>query len=583
MRLRTVTSAHSVRCAVVLLASLVLLALAPAPAGAQDCCNSFPDPNPHDCVAPRCIENHCELNYPLPGGTPCDDGDGNACTLGACVAGAGKCQTATHAPDGTVCPDTDKDPCTFASCHQGECLQGGGSPVPPMDDVASVAVEARPARVSESEAFCDCCIFCEEQSLEALRPTPSGAEFLEPDGGLPFRTKYCGTVVRYGINNELDAPRDIMINILPKTGFEHFVAGFVNTECTELGTTYKKLFAKEDSECPVSLCQAESGNVHGKCIHAEITPSNFFYHSDARWLPITGLGSSACDDGWDCNSSLEPASEWHGGIPPGGQPGQGGRQICVYGVYAYDHGPDHRASDHRQLCCSVDASHDRPEIHPFDALWFLHPGGRPGWIFGVFQDDSNRYSFPHCGSQNNGNTWSQGPRDLTFRFPFRFPRSQTPLKACLRHTMTTTLAGVDHEDAPINVTTKLMADPLVEIKALKDGNMTLLEAVEPAGAEDETQVRIEGCVTPTEISGFVVLRVAVGCPRGASCPGLADPDDPGSGFYYAELTFERDCGGLSGIKGATAKPASTPFGRTRLGPTPTTPGRGGAPRRVPSR
>lgn len=372
-----------------------------------------------------------------------------------------------------------------------------------------------------------------------------------------------------------------MLNILPKPGFEHFLTGFLNTECTELG--FAEAFSmREDSDCPVSQCLQAAAKKEGKCIHAEITPSNFFYHTDARYLPITGLGSSACDDGWDCNSALEPAGAWTGGIPPGGQPGQGGREVCVYGVYSWDHGPDHRASKHRQLCCSVDSSHDRPEIHPFDAIWFLHPSGRPGWIFANFQDDSNRYSFPHCGSQNNGNTWSQGPRDLTFRFPFRFPRSQTPLKACLRHTVTTTLSGVDKAVAPINVTTKLMPDPLVELKTLQDGGVVLLEAVEPAGAEDETQVRIEGCATPTEISGFIVLRVAVGCAQGASCPGLNDPDDPGSGFYYAELTFERDCGGFGGaVKSAapSARSAAPPVAK----PTPPTPAPGGAPRRAPSR
>jgi hypothetical protein len=414
-----------------------------------------------------------------------------------------------------------------------------------MSDVASVEVAARPIRVSQDEAFVDCCVLCEEQSLEALRPTPNGPERFELDGGLPFRTKFCGTVVRYGVNDELDDARDIMINIEPKPGFEPFLAGLLNTECTPLNSEQEDLFAKEDSKCPVSQClaAAQDSCKARQCIHAEITPADQFYGQDARFLPITDFGENACESGWDCNSALEPASKWKGGSPPGGQVGQEGRQACVYGVYSYDHGPDHRAGDHREICCSTDASHDRPEIHPFDAVWFLHPSGRPGWIFGVFQDDSNRYSFPHCGSQNNGNTWSQAPRDLTFRFPFRFPRSQAPLKACLRHTVTTNLAGSEKEVIPINVTTKVMPDPLVEIKTLKDGLVTLLEAVEPAGLEEETQVRIEGCVTPTEIMGIIKLRVAVGCPQGSSCPGLQDSDDPGSGFYYAELTFQRDCSG----------------------------------------
>lgn len=420
--------------------------------------------------------------------------------------------------------------------------------VPAMNDVASVAAETRQPRVDQNEAFSDCCIFCEEQSLEALTPTPNGPQFLEPDGGLPLRTKFCGTVVRYGVNDELDDPRDIMLNIEPAPGFEHFLEGFVNTECTGLSDDEENRFAKWDSECPVSECllAAKEANEQTprKCIHAELTPAQQFYQQDLRFLPIGFMpivGGGLCYDSWDCKSALEPASQWSGGPPPGGEPGQEGRQACVYGVYADDHGPDHRAKEHRELCCSPDASHDRPEIHPFDALWFLHPDGKPGWVFGAFQDDSNRYSFPHCGDQHNGNTWSQAPRDVTFRFPFKLPRTPSLSKACLRHFRTTDFAGTIRDVEPINVTTAVMEDPLVEVKKLLDGGQVVLEAVEPPGAEDETQVRIDGCVTATEISGYVTVRVAVGCPEGVSCPPLKDPDDPGSGYYYGELSFERDC------------------------------------------
>lgn len=546
MRFPTVRSPYSIRLAAGLLALLAVPAGAQVAAVSPSCvgvppggpCQGTPDPVPNDCQEPRCIEGHCELNYPSPGGTPCDDQDGNPCTAGACIQGVGKCG-AQPVPDGTVCPDSDKDLCTVFRCQEGKC-QDVGPAAASMDDVASVEVEARPARVEQDEAFCDCCVFCEEQSLEALRPSASGPERVELDGGLPLRRKFCGTVVRYGVNDERDDPRDIMLNIVPSPGFEPFVAGYVNTECTALDSAFKKLFAQEDSDCPVGQCLAQSASVPGKCIHAEITPAEQYYKTDFRFLPISGDGR--CGDGWDCDSSLEPAGEWTGGTPPGGQPGQEGRQVCVYGVYAHDHGPDHRAADHRKLCCSPDASHDRPEIHPFDAVWFLQ-SGRPGWTFAVFQDDSNRYSFPHCGSQHNGNTWSQGPRDLTFRFPFRFPRTQTPLKACLHHGRTTSFAGADHNVLPVNVTTKLMPDPLTEVKTLQDGSAVLLEAVEHPGLEDETQVRIEGCVTPTEIKGVVIVRVAVGCPQGTSCPSLSDPGDPGSGFYFGDLFFQRDCSG----------------------------------------
>lgn len=75
MRLRTVRSAHPARLTAFLLASLAALALSAAAVSAQSNCSGVPpggpctgvvDPNPKDCFAPRCIENHCDLNYPLP-------------------------------------------------------------------------------------------------------------------------------------------------------------------------------------------------------------------------------------------------------------------------------------------------------------------------------------------------------------------------------------------------------------------------------------------------------------------------------------------------------------------------------------
>ncbi|HXU33971.1 MAG TPA: hypothetical protein VN851_25645 [Thermoanaerobaculia bacterium] len=527
----------------------------------QDCagvppggrCKVTQDHNPNDCKEPQCIEGRCETTYPAPGGKPCTDTDGNPCTVALCLPGSAICGQTAPAPLGTPCPDTDGSPCSKASCQNGICNQGVPfPPVPAMNDLSAVVVEARPARVDQSEAFTDCCWFCQEQSIEALRPTLNGPERIEPDGFRPFRTKYCGTVVRYGINDELADPRDIMLNIVPSPGFEHFVKGFLNTECGGLTDDEEDQFAKDDQDCLLGACLIASENKAGKCIHAEVTPANQFYGKDFRFLPISDTLPSKCNGKvtvshgqqlggvWECKSALEPASEWSGAPPPGGVAGQEGREVCVYGVYSVDHGPDHRMSSHQKLCCSKDASHDRPEIHPFDAVWFRHPDGQPGWIFGVFQDDSNRYSFTHCGD-NNGNTWSQAPRDLTFRFPFRFPRSSTPLKACLRHTRTTNLQGSQRQVAPVNVTTAVMPSPLAEVKALTDGPFTVFEVVEPGGAEGETQVRIEGCVTPTEVSGFLTVRVAVGCPRGASCPGLNDTSDKGSGYYYGEITFEPSC------------------------------------------
>lgn len=431
----------------------------------------------------------------------------------------------------------------LASTSDPGCTPYDGGP---MNDVASVLVEARPPRVDQHEAYSRCGVFSDPQSLEALRPTLDGPRRLEDDGGLPFRAKFCGNVVRYGINDENNDPRDIMLNIVPKAGFEHFVEGYVNTECTPLNDTDEDLFAKADSECPVSDClSAGKGVVHNdqpKCIHAEITPSDLFYGVDMGFLPILHDGPCSDKGDWACKSALEPASEWSGAPPQGGQPGQAGRDVCAYGVYAHDHGPDHRARDHTELCCSPDASHDRPEIHPMDALWFLNPGRHRGWTFAVFQDDSNRYSEPHCGWFDYDSTWSQGPRDLTFHFPFRFAQSQLPLKACLRHTRALNLLNQFTDVRPINVTTALMDDPLPEMKKLEIGGQTLLEVVEPAGAEEETQVQIIGCPGAEGVAGWIKLRVAVGCPLGQSCPNIIDEGDAGEGLYYAELTFEQDCG-----------------------------------------
>ncbi len=530
------------------------------------------DVNPNDCFIAQCVEGRCELDYPSPtasrctvpgnpcslgrcvpytgvcapqeplaDGTSCPDLDGNACTKASCRAGSCS-QTGTVSADGTPCPDTDGSVCTVARCQSGSCNQGGIFPeVPSMQDLTKVEVKAREVRVTESETYTNCCALCARQWLEALRPTPLGPERQEPDGGLPQRTTYCGTVVRYGVNDENADPRDIMLNIEPSPGFEHFVKGFLNTECTGLTFDEKRQFEKTDAQCPVSSCLAASEvpSRTGRCVHVEVTPANQFYGKDSRFLPIDNGGD--CGDGWGCKSALEPAGQWSGSPPAGGQPGQSGRQVCVSGVYAVDHGSGHRASSHRELCCSRDASHDRPEIHPMDAIWFRQPNGGLGWVFGVFQDDSNRYSYPHCSDYHNGNRWSEAPRDMTFRFPFRLPRSPIPWKACVRHNRKGQGAGPEIQ--PVNVTTSSMPQPLAEVKTLLDSTTgaAVLEVVEAPGAEGETQVRLEGCVTGDQITGFLTLRVAVGCPRGTSCPGLNDSGDPGSGFYYGEVVFQGSC------------------------------------------
>jgi len=208
--------------------------------------------------------------------------------------------------------------------------------------------------------------------------------------------------------------------------------------------------------------------------------------------------------------------------------------------------------------------HDHPEIHPFDAIWWRHPE-KNGWMFGVFQDDSNRYSFPFCGD-NNGNDWSQAPRDMTFRFPFRFSQRSSLQKVCLRHVRTRALKdGAAHTVRPMNVTTGAFVTPATELTTLIIGGRPMLQVMKEPGSERETHVRIEGSIVGDDVVGQIILRVAVGCDSraGLRCMrppnsgtrtlfqdlGIAntlvdyDDHDLGAGFYYAELTFQCACSG----------------------------------------
>jgi hypothetical protein len=301
--------------------------------------------------------------------------------------------------------------------------------------VNDVEVTASIPRVRQPTAFNDCCGGrCEEQHLEALVPIPEGTpQRVEADGRLPLRRKFCGTVAKYGVNDESADPRDITINIFPSLlgPYRDFLNGFVKTEQTRLQGDQLKQFGPSATQFNLRDCLSAAQKTSGKVIQAEVTPDEHFYGADARFLPIEsslfhcGIGPLSnqkclnCIDGWDCESELEPSS------------GATGAEVCVYGVYTYDHGDEHGSRNHTELCRVLDTDHDHPEMHPFDAIWWRHPEHR-GWMFGVFQDDSNRYSFPHCGT-HNGNEWSQAPRDLTFRFPFRFPLRSAPQHACLQH------------------------------------------------------------------------------------------------------------------------------------------------------
>lgn len=446
-------------------------------------------------------------------------------------------------------------------------------PAVPADvrSVAAVSATVRNPRVETTEAQADCGDGAfnvgADHHLEAGRPTLTGVAH----EAFPERAKFCGNIVRYGVNNEYGPARDIMFNMVPMPGFDHFVKGFISTECASIGDIAGAADCmKGDAKCgPACSTLADqtkvrlkSGAEAAKCIHAEITPPDQFFEADARYMPVPDTGDHGSR--WDLPTDLVSS------------PKSAGVEACVYGVYAVDHGEDHGASAHKDWRCTKDSTHDRPEIHPFDATWWRIPAkyGRDGFVFALFQDDSNRYSFPHCTSDHNGSTWSQAPRDVTLRIPFQFNVGPTPKRACLRHvrapryakrctprvgggtTCVWAASGADQAVLPLNVTTDAMPAPITEQKALvaPDGRPALL-VEEPPGFESEAQVRVDGCVQGAQASGFVTVRVAVGCNDTAHGPnhpkmtctkaelerldrgGRHDAGDPGSGFYYAELSF----------------------------------------------
>lgn len=520
------------------------------------------------CEVGRCRGLVCKREQ-VPAGTSCDTNP-NDCTIARCSA-SGQCVQQNRA-DGTECSDATPGCSGRQSCTGGQCLPPPGAGDPSQVarvSVAEVQVAARQRRVRQATAYNDCCagLFgfsegCEAQYLEALVPTNGTPTPREADGRLPLRRKFCGTVTSYAVNDEKKDPRDFNINIQPAAGtaYSDFLRGFVRTDETKLNSANGlDRFANVNCNTQDCFTAASPSRIKGKVIHAEVSPDQSFYGADGRFLPIASgcpmFSSSNCTKcisyDPDCESELE---------------GRAGEEACVYGVFAYDHG-DHEPSSHTRLCCvkDEDDNHDIPEIHPFDAIWWRHPA-RNGWIFGVFQDDSNRYSFPHCReSESNGNTWSQAPRDLTFEFPFRFPRRSAVQRACLRHVRTTKLVdGTPNIVRPLNVTTGAFADPQSEVTTLILGRQRLLEVVKEPGSERETHVRVEGWFEGDDVVGRIVLRVAIGCdertqpcvrptgPRDHREPIFDrlsptsslvrfDRDDPGAGYFYAELTFNCNC------------------------------------------
>ena len=517
------------------------------------------------CRVGRCRDNAC-ISEPAPVGRACPDIDGSPCTIPGCTA-AGTCdQKSRVRPDGTSCSD-GSTACNNASqtCNAGRCVPAPGtdpSQLAPIS-VNDVEVLASIPRVAQLTAFNDCCGSCEQQDLEALVPIPQGTpRRLELDGQKPLRRKFCGTVAKYGVNDESADPRDIMINILPSPlgPYRDFLNGFVNTEQTRLKGNQLKQFGPSATQFNLQDCLSAARDTKNKVIHAEVTPDEHFYGADGRFLPIennpfncgslpfSNINCRRCVSSWDCKSELEPSDE------------TAGREICVYGVYAYDHGNEHRASTHSELCRVLDTDHDHPEMHPFDAIWWRHPDHQ-GWMFGVFQDDSNRYSFPHCGSTQNGNEWSQAPRDLTFRFPFKFPVRSAPQHACLQHVRTRSLvSNSENIVGPMNVTTSAFVSATEALNLTLSGQR-VLDVTKEIGSELETHVRVEGRIVGDDVVGQIILRVAIGCDArsGVRCGRFAKPseafdalksgnklvkydkDDPGAGYYYSQLTFDCAC------------------------------------------
>ncbi len=445
-------------------------------------CPDKPD-LPADCLRPVCRQGRC-VDEPVDRREICRDTDGNPFTIPLCVPGTGECDQAGLVRTQYIDPDV-------------------------------AAVFAEPTPVVQREAFNDCCIFCAHQSLESLIRGAVPTRRERPELGPPDRIQACGRAHSYGVNNELDDPQDILLNIVPSERFRDLVVGFGRFACEDVA-----------------------------CLHTEIDPPDQFWLEDRIFLPIsqpTAFDTSPfpCGKGGvasDCTSRLEELGE----------------EVCVYGVFAIDHG-GHRISEHPFLAAVRDDTHDHPEIHPFDAVWWLHPS-RNGWMAAIFQDASNRYSAPHCGSENNFNLWSQPPRDVTLRFPFSFPREEAPVRACLRHVRTENFAGERRPVIPLNVTTAAIVDPEPEIKALRVGfGPPLFEVVEEPGFEDEWLVRIERRPSaPDVVEGVIEVRAAVGCNevRGTDQPlmdceladlrqlnpgGRHDADNPGWGFLYYEL------------------------------------------------
>lgn len=386
-------------------------------------------------------------------------------------------------------------------------------PAGSVDAVEAVTVEAvQEPFLARTTTNAKCGRFAERQQLEAMQSPNSSCQGPRARRGeLVGRATFCGTVSSYGVYNERYDPRDILINIVPFAGergapFRPFVEPFSKFNCG------------------------------ARCLHTEVTPPEQFFRVDREFLPIDDRSPllHPCSHGGQrdrrCVSRLEVT----------------GYDLCVFGVYAYDHGS--HAPDSHELE-SPTADHDWPEIHPIDVVWWPRPRG---FRFAVFQDDSNRYSDPDCG-ETNGNRWSQAPIDRLLSFPFEVEVDELPVRVDVRRTRVLNMNGVRSEVQPLNVSTALHAGETEAsgVRRIVDEGRVLLEIYESEGHEQETFVTVEGSRAGDALRGTVQVRVAVGCDPDGSLPcdlsalrfaspqALHDESDPGSGFYYGEIVFHR--------------------------------------------
>src|SRR4030095_2968750 len=194
--------------------------------------------------------------------------------------------------------------CALGPAFAGMVLLGSGAAAQAQPSrgygVDDVQVEGAQPRVLRRTADTRCCGFCGAQTLEAIVPTPDGPRRAESNGALPLRRKFCGTVMRYGVNDEHADPRDIMMNVPPLAPrpagapdtYGSFVAGLYQTESTKLEGDPKES-AFDHNDCEVQRCLDAARTRENKQVHVEITPADEFFGGDRRFPPIHNPGECA--------------------------------------------------------------------------------------------------------------------------------------------------------------------------------------------------------------------------------------------------------------------------------------------------